>query len=171
VVSGNLASGVLLRLVLKPRRQNSVPPTSSSPLVRPAASLPVSLVALPSVSALLESLDGFLESAAGGATGLSTVEKGVMFSGKLYDASDPLLTFERRRCRHLLHLLNFSPPLSLPGTQTDSEIDPARLLRRRIYRELFSSTPEEAIKTLVVEPPFKCDYGCNIEVRSSLDLL
>ena len=77
-------------------------------------------------------------------------EKDKMLSGELYDPLDPLLVRERQRCRRLCKLLNDSPE--------DLEED-----RRRIIDELFGY-PNDAW----IEPPFFCDYGCNIVLGSKV---
>lgn len=70
-----------------------------------------------------------------------------MLAGELYSAADPELVAERLNARRLTRLYN----------QTlETELE----LRDRLLRELFGS----AGANLVVEPPFRCDYGYNIRV-------
>lgn len=69
-----------------------------------------------------------------------------MLAGQLYDASGPELVAERRRVRKLLARLNSS------DTQENQ--------RQEIYKRLFGSVGA----SLVIEPPFYCDYGTNIVV-------
>jgi maltose O-acetyltransferase len=68
-----------------------------------------------------------------------------MLAGQLYDASDPELTAERRRCRLLLRRFNDS----------DDEDE-----RDAILRELCADVGEGAF----VQPPLYCDYGWNISI-------
>lgn len=178
VVSGNLASAVPLRVILRPKRQSSlglVPSSSSSsPLLRTGSGLPQPSPALSplSLSVLMEAYDRFVESALGGGNGFSKEEKTKMLGAKMYRADDPLLTFERHRCRQLVQFLNLSPPPGLPDSSSDrGSGDLARVFRRKIFRELFRGSSEEAIKTLELEPPFSCEYGCNIEVHLLVDIL
>lgn len=72
-------------------------------------------------------------------------EKEKMLAGKLYLASDPQLTAERRRCRMLLKQFN------------DSQDDETEL-RQKILDELLGAHGDN----LWIEPPFYCDYGSNI---------
>ncbi len=74
-------------------------------------------------------------------------EKEKMLAGELYNAADPQLVAERRRCRLLLKQFNDS---------TDEQV----ALRRDLLRQLIG--PQGA--GLWIEPPFYCDYGSNISV-------
>lgn len=74
-------------------------------------------------------------------------EKEKMLAGELYNATDPQLSAERRKCRLLLKQLN------------DSADDQAEL-RQRLLRELLGAQGAG----LWIEPPFYCDYGSNITV-------
>lgn len=73
-------------------------------------------------------------------------EKAKMLAGELYDPQDPELVAGRVRARHLTHAL------------TASRGDDAG--QRRILRDLFGKGGD----TVVVEAPFFCDYGSNIEL-------
>jgi maltose O-acetyltransferase len=68
-----------------------------------------------------------------------------MVSGQLYDAGDPELTAERRRCRALLRRFN------------DSDDEDARDV---LLRELLAEVGEGAF----VQPPLYCDYGWNLRI-------
>lgn len=72
-------------------------------------------------------------------------EKEKMLSGELYDASDAVLTSERKRARSLIHRINV---LTAPDTQ---ERDDA-------IHELFSNMDSTAFITA----PIYCDYGYNL---------
>ncbi len=74
-------------------------------------------------------------------------ERGRMVAGELYDASDAELVALRARARGLCASLD----------ATTDERDPERL---RLIGELFGSVGAG----VMVEPPFRCDYGWNIEV-------
>ena len=80
-------------------------------------------------------------------------EKEKMIAGELYNASDPQLAAERRRCRLLFKQLN------------DSRDDQAEL-RREILKELLGAHGDN----LWIEPPFYCDYGSNISVGHNVYL-
>jgi maltose O-acetyltransferase len=64
-----------------------------------------------------------------------------MLAGELYDALDPELVAARARARELLGRFNAEPDRSL-------------------LEELLGSIGPDA----VIEPPFHCDYGCNISL-------
>ena len=74
-------------------------------------------------------------------------EKEKMLRGDLYDAADPELVADRERARELTAAFNRTAP------DADAE-------RSAILSELFGSGGARAF----VEPPFRCDYGYNIEV-------
>lgn len=78
-------------------------------------------------------------------------EKEKMLAGMLYDASNPILTAERRRARILMKQFNDS---------WDDEEE----LRAKVLSELIGSYGEG----LWIEPPFYCDYGSNIEVGNKV---
>lgn len=68
--------------------------------------------------------------------------------GELYDANhDPELLSERRRCKRLCSEYNRQAPLCCE--EADS-----------IVRRLLGRTRER----FLIEPPFSCDYGYNIEI-------
>ena len=68
--------------------------------------------------------------------------------GELYDANyDPELLRERTRCKELYYRYNQLPPSRLEE-------------RERIIREMLGKTGER----FLIEQPFYCDYGYNIEV-------
>ena len=74
-------------------------------------------------------------------------ERRKMLAGELYDPSDLELTLARERARDLCRLLN--------GTR-DSDVTE----RRRLVQALFGTGGD----TVLVQPPFNCDYGTNIHV-------
>ena len=74
-------------------------------------------------------------------------EKERMLSGKLYLAQDEELARYNKKGKVLTRLFNNS---------TEEQQD----YRIRLLKELFESTGEN----LYIEPPFRCDYGCNISV-------
>jgi maltose O-acetyltransferase len=74
-------------------------------------------------------------------------ERRKMLAGELYDPSDLELTLARERARDLCRLLN--------GTR-DSDVTE----RRRLVQALFGTGGD----TVLVQPPFHCDYGTNIHV-------
>eukprot|EP00727_Mastigamoeba_balamuthi_P003925 m51a1_g1353 putative maltose o-acetyltransferase (193) ;mRNA; r:359535-360113 len=79
-----------------------------------------------------------------------TSQKDRMLRGELYDASDPQLVQERRRCRELtarLNAINASDPSTTPE-------------RTAVMRELFGSLGS----SVYIEPPFRCDYGSNVQI-------
>ena len=72
-------------------------------------------------------------------------EQEKMLAGRLYSASDPFLTQQRLRARGLVREICQTP------------VD-AGALRERLFRTLLGA----AGKNLMIEPPFRCDYGSNI---------
>ncbi len=76
-----------------------------------------------------------------------TSERRKMTAGDLYDPMDPELAAGRDRARELCLDLNATRP---------SEPDE----RRRILRQLFAAGGD----SVVLEPPFFCDYGFNVEL-------
>ena len=70
-----------------------------------------------------------------------------MIAGELYDPMDPELVVGRARAGELCHSLNHSPEADAVG-------------RRRILTALFKIGGD----SVVLEPPFYCDYGANIEL-------
>src|SRR5580704_824862 len=74
-------------------------------------------------------------------------ERQKMLIGELYDPLDAELTSARERARDLCQALNAT-------REAEQEV------RRRILRELFGKGGE----TVIMQPPFYCDYGSNIEL-------
>ena len=74
-------------------------------------------------------------------------EKEKMLAGELYDPSDSTLAAARMQAKDLCHQYN-----QLPPSQTAA--------RERLLRALLGKTHG----TFVIEQPFWCDYGFNIEV-------
>jgi maltose O-acetyltransferase len=74
-------------------------------------------------------------------------ERRKMTAGEMYEPMDPELVAGRDRARELGLALSATRP-SEPGE------------RRRILRELFGAGGD----SVVLEPPFFCDYGFNIEL-------
>ena len=70
-----------------------------------------------------------------------------MLRGELYDPLDSELTSARERARDLCQALNAT-------REAEQEV------RRRILSELFGKGGE----TVIMQPPFYCDYGSNIEL-------
>lgn len=78
-------------------------------------------------------------------------EKEKMLAGELYDASDPLLTQERRKARELLHQLNV--------THYGDAL---------MYTQILADLLPHAAADTKIEPPFFCDYGYNIYTGESV---
>lgn len=74
-------------------------------------------------------------------------EKERMLSGNLYLAQDEELARDNKKGRMLTRLFNNS---------TEEQQD----YRTQLLKQLFESTGEN----LYIEPPFRCDYGCNISI-------
>ncbi|WBY02468.1 sugar O-acetyltransferase [Ramlibacter tataouinensis] len=74
-------------------------------------------------------------------------ERERMLAGELYDAGDPELVAARHRARELCIELNASLQVGAPG-------------RRELLQRLFARGGDSAL----VQPPFFCDYGFNIEL-------
>jgi maltose O-acetyltransferase len=72
-----------------------------------------------------------------------------MLAGELYDAGDPELVADRRRCEQVLRSFNDAP-------DADS--------RRTILAELLGELGEGS----EIRPPFACDYGYNIALGASV---
>ena len=70
-----------------------------------------------------------------------------MVSGELYDAYDPQLVKDRKKARRLLKDFNSTAPDDLQW-------------RRKILLTLIPNQGE----SLIIEPPFYCDYGENINI-------
>ena len=79
-----------------------------------------------------------------------STEKEKMLAGELYDAIDPQLSEERKRCRDLCKALNDS--------REDEQEE-----RVRILAELFGKRTDAWI-----QPPFYCDYGTNITLGTKV---
>lgn len=74
-------------------------------------------------------------------------EKEKMLSGELYDAGDAALVEERQRCKDLCFRYN--------------QILPSKMKERKgILKTLLGKTG----KMFLIEQPFYCDYGYNIEI-------
>lgn len=74
-------------------------------------------------------------------------EKERMLQGKLYIAQGEALTRDNRKSRKLTRLFNNT-------TEEQKEY------RSELLKELFKSIGEK----IYIEPPFRCDYGCNISI-------
>lgn len=72
-------------------------------------------------------------------------EKEKMLAGKLYDASDQVLSQERKRARELTHRINY--------TEYGNEA---------VYRQILKTLLPNSAADIIIEPPFFCDYGYNI---------
>jgi len=74
-------------------------------------------------------------------------EKEKMLAGELYDAADAVLVEERQRSKDLCFRYN--------------QIQPTKMKERKgIIKTLFGKTG----KMFLIEQPFYCDYGYNIEI-------
>ena len=74
-------------------------------------------------------------------------EKEKMLSGQLYSAQDAELVRDMKKSRWLTRLFNNS---------TEEQQD----YRKQLLKDLFEATGEN----IYIEPPFRCDYGCNISI-------
>jgi maltose O-acetyltransferase len=74
-------------------------------------------------------------------------EKEKMLAGKLYIAMDPELSKMMINCKRITRLFNQT---------TEEQFD----YRIELLKGLFERTGEK----IYIEPPFRCDYGCNISV-------
>ena len=79
--------------------------------------------------------------------GLRLSEKEKMLNGEFYDPMDTELVTDRMEARKLLYSFNNSKP---------SE----GIRRKETIKQLFGKTGAK----IYIEPPFRCDYGYNIEV-------
>lgn len=77
-------------------------------------------------------------------------EKERMLEGKLYISMDEELINDIKKSRRITRLYN---------TTTEEEQD----YRKELLKELFESTKEN----YYIEPPFRCDYGCNISIGNN----
>jgi maltose O-acetyltransferase len=76
-----------------------------------------------------------------------STERSRMLAGEPYDPADPELAAARRRARTLCRALDAADP----GDDAT---------RRLLCRQIFAAGGE----TVWLEPPFRCDYGANIEL-------
>ena len=74
-------------------------------------------------------------------------EQAKMLAGKLYTAQDPQLAEEHRRALRLTRRYNMT------GEDQTEE-------REALMQELLGSVGED----VVIMPPFRCDYGTQIEI-------
>jgi maltose O-acetyltransferase len=74
-----------------------------------------------------------------------------MLAGELYMADDPELEAARKRTRELLAKLNAAPSAAFAE-------------QRQLLADLFGSMGSR----VVVNPPFRCDYGFNIHAGSNV---
>lgn len=74
-------------------------------------------------------------------------ERDKMMAGCLYDANDDVLVADRMRCKMMCHKYNGILPC-----ETEE--------RKKLIRELFGKCGE----CFLIEQPFYCDYGYNIEI-------
>lgn len=74
-------------------------------------------------------------------------EKQRMLSGKLYIAKDEELAKENKKGKIITRLFNNS-------------LEEEQEYRKELLKDLFAETGEN----IYIEPPFRCDYGCNIYI-------
>lgn len=74
-------------------------------------------------------------------------EKEKMLSGRLYKSFDAELLAERQRAKEIVFRYNSLQPSLVEE-------------RNELLRSLFGSVKGN----FFIEPPFRCDYGCNIEI-------
>lgn len=74
-------------------------------------------------------------------------EKEKMLSGRLYKSFDAELLAERQRAKEIVFRYNSLQPSMIEE-------------RNELLRSLFGSVKGN----FFIEPPFRCDYGCNIEI-------
>jgi len=74
-------------------------------------------------------------------------EKQKMLSGKAYQANDPELSKERLKAREVIFEFNSTAPKFIKQ-------------RKELLKRILGKTP----KMFYFEPPFRCDYGYNIEI-------
>ncbi|MBS5938578.1 MAG: sugar O-acetyltransferase [Clostridium sp.] len=77
-------------------------------------------------------------------------EKEKMLSGNLYMANDKELKADMKKSRMLTRLFN-------------NTTEEQKGYRAELLKELFKKTGEN----IYIEPPFRCDYGCNISVGNN----
>ncbi|KDE05721.1 hypothetical protein MVLG_03955 [Microbotryum lychnidis-dioicae p1A1 Lamole] len=92
------------------------------------------------------------------------IERKKMLAGEAYDSmQDQGLLEGRLKARHLLHAYNHHPPATyVKGMNGAEYFGPDS--RWSILAELFQ-IPLEKMKKIAIEPPFYCDYGCNIKFK------
>ncbi len=79
---------------------------------------------------------------------MTETEKEKMLRGEIYDANyDETLIAERKACRSVLYKINHLPP------EKDDE-------RYELFRSILGKTDD----SFIIESPFHCDYGYNVEV-------
>jgi maltose O-acetyltransferase len=78
---------------------------------------------------------------------IELTEKQKMIAGKAYDASDSTLAKDRLNAREIVFEFNSSVPKQIK-------------LRKNLIKNLFGKTDT----MFYIEPPFRCDYGYNIEI-------
>lgn len=74
-------------------------------------------------------------------------EKDKMLSGELYKSFDAELLAERQRAKEIVFCYNSLQPSMIEE-------------RNELLKSLFGSVKGN----FFIEPPFRCDYGCNIEI-------
>lgn len=74
-------------------------------------------------------------------------EKEKMLAGLLYDANHETLVAERTKCKSLCYKHNTLPPENMNE-------------RQKFLKKILGTTKEN----FVIEQPFQCDYGYNIEI-------
>lgn len=74
-------------------------------------------------------------------------EREKCFSGELYNANDVVLLTERQKCKDICYMYN--------------QLLPSQVVKRsEMIRDLFAKTGHD----FLIEQPFYCDYGYNIEI-------
>ncbi|KAF9114340.1 hypothetical protein BGX27_011160 [Mortierella sp. AM989] len=82
-------------------------------------------------------------------------QKQRMLDAKVYNPSDPLLVYERARARDLMRVYNSSTANT-----------PEELVKRQSILHLL--TRGKMGTGCWIEPPFNCDYGCNITMGNNV---
>lgn len=78
---------------------------------------------------------------------IKLTEKQKMLAGKAYQAGDKELSSDRLKAREIVFEFNSLPPKQIKQ-------------RKQLLKRLFGKTET----MFYVEPPFRCDYGYNIEI-------
>ena len=73
--------------------------------------------------------------------------KELMLAGKLYMAGGEELSRDVKKSRMIARLFN-------------NTTEEQKIYRKELIKDLFESTSEN----FYIEPPFRCDYGCNISI-------